>query len=157
MAIMGVMDPFALKYYPQEIKDRLKLNDPVSSVRSTRLYLDEKADVFIVLTHQGADLDRELAKAVKGLDVIVGAHSQSVIREAEEVNGALITQAGKEGYYVGVVEIQLNGVKILSKSGRLEAMTLVMPDDPRVMSMIEEYENRTGHINRRKLQLLEEN
>ncbi len=127
VAIMGVMDSFALKYYPQEIKDRLKLKDPVSSVRTTRLHLDAKADVFIVLTHQGAGLDRELAKAVKGLDVIIGAHSQSVIREAEEVNGVLITQAGKEGYYVGVVEVKLEGKKILSKSGRLETMSFMMP------------------------------
>jgi len=41
------------------------------------------------------------------LVIIIGGHSQSVIREPKEVNGSLIVQAGKDGYYVGVVHSDL--------------------------------------------------
>ncbi len=157
IAVLGVVHPYALKYYPIDIKENIKLNDPVQSVRSTLEHLKGKADIFIVLTHEGEDLDRNLAKSIDGIDVVIGAHSQSVIREPETVNGALIAQAGKEGYYVGIVTLEWDGETIVSKTGRIVPMTQAMPDDERVMEMIQYYEAHTGHINRRKLQLLEGN
>lgn len=157
IAILGVLDPYALKYYPQEIKDRIILRDPVEAVKETMDLLKDKADIFLALTHQGTDLDLEFAERIDGLDIIIGAHSQTLIRNPEKVNGASIFQAGKDGYYVGIIEMKLNGKKLLSATGRVEALTLEMPDDPRIMSMITEYEQRTGNINRRKLQILKEN
>jgi len=156
-AILGVLDSYALKYYPQEIKDRIKISDPEAAVKETLEKLKGKADIFLVLTHQGADLDAAFAKKIDGLDIIIGAHSQSLIRNPEIINNASIFQAGKDGYYVGVIELKLKDNKLVSVEGRVEALTLDMPDDPRIMSMITEYELRTGNVNRRKLQILKEN
>jgi 2',3'-cyclic-nucleotide 2'-phosphodiesterase (5'-nucleotidase family) len=69
----------------------------------------------------------------------------------EEVNGTLIVQAGKEGYYVGIAELIINGKDVVSKSGRIDTMKFEMPDDERVMNFIHEYEQKSGRINRRKL------
>ena len=101
--------------------------------------LKDKADVFILLTHQGLDLDQDIAMAIDSLDIIIGGHSQSVINDPEETNGSLIVQAGKDGYYVGIVQLTFNSGEIISKSGKLEPMLLSMPNDPKVMDMIKEY------------------
>ncbi|MDP6033429.1 MAG: hypothetical protein QGH04_06215 [Candidatus Marinimicrobia bacterium] len=156
IAIMGIMDPYAVKYYSDEIKEKIKLNNPIDAVKSEMGILKNKADIFVLLTHQGADLDVAFAEKVKGIDVIVGSHSQSAMDEPKEVNGTLIVQAGKEGYYVGTVEMVLKGKEIVSKTGRIDTMKFTMPDDDRVMNMIHEYENKTGRINRRKLKMKEE-
>jgi len=153
IAILGIVDPYALKYYPKEIKDKIILTDPVKAVKAEMKKLKRKADIFILMTHQGADLDYVIAEKIKGLDVIIGAHSQSALEKPEVVNGALITQAGKEGYYIGVIELQTNKRKIVSQSGKIDTMKLEMPDDPIIMKMIEEYEKRSGRINHRKLDL----
>jgi len=153
IAILGIVDPYALKYYPKEIKDKIILTDPVKAVKAEMKKLKRKADIFILMTHQGADLDYVIAEKIKGLDVIIGAHSQSALEKPEVVNGALITQAGKEGYYIGVIELQTNKRKIVSQSGKIDTMKLEMPDDPIIMEMIEEYEKRSGQINHRKLDL----
>ena len=153
IAILGIVDPYALKYYPKEIKDKIILTDPVKAVKAEMKKLKRKADIFILMTHQGADLDYVIAEKIKGLDVIIGAHSQSALEKPEVVNGALITQAGKEGYYIGVIELQTNKRKIVSQSGKIDTMKLEMPDDPNIMEMIEEYEKRSGQINHRKLDL----
>lgn len=153
IAILGIVDPYALKYYPKEIKDKIILTDPVKAVKAEMKKLKRKADIFILMTHQGADLDYVIAEKIKGLDVIIGAHSQSALEKPEVVNGALITQAGKEGYYIGVIELQTNKRKIVSQSGKIDTMKLEMPDDPIIMEMIEEYEKRSGRINHRKLDL----
>tara|TARA_B110000467_G_scaffold45536_1_gene41709 strand:- start:1081 stop:2001 length:921 start_codon:yes stop_codon:yes gene_type:complete len=153
IAILGIVDPYALKYYPKEIKDKIILTDPVKAVKAEMKKLKRKADIFILMTHQGADLDYVIAEKIKGLDVIIGAHSQSALEKPEVVNGALITQAGKEGYYIGVIELQINKRKVVSQSGKIDTMKLEMPDDPIIMEMIEEYEKRSGRINHRKLDL----
>tara|TARA_B110000196_G_scaffold307865_1_gene307958 strand:- start:957 stop:1877 length:921 start_codon:yes stop_codon:yes gene_type:complete len=153
IAILGIVDPYALKYYPKEIKDKIILTDPVKAVKAEMKKLKRKADIFILMTHQGADLDYVIAEKIKGLDVIIGAHSQSALEKPEVVNGALITQAGKEGYYIGVIELQINKRNVVSQSGKIDTMKLEMPDDPIIMEMIEEYEKRSGRINHRKLDL----
>jgi len=153
IAILGIVDPYALKYYPKEIKDKIILTDPVKAVKAEMKKLKRKADIFILMTHQGADLDYVIAEKIKGLDVIIGAHSQSALEKPEVVNGALITQAGKEGYYIGVIELQTNKRNVVSQSGKIDTMKLEMPDDPIIMKMIEEYEKRSGRINHRKLDL----
>jgi len=147
IAIMGIMDPYAVKYYSEELKEKIELSDPVKAVEAEMEILKDKADIFILLTHQGADLDEAFAEKVKGLHVIVGSHSQSTMDEPKEVNGTLIVQAGKEGYYVGTVALILNKETIEAKSGRIDTMTFDMPDDDRVMEMIHEYESKTGKIN----------
>ena len=155
IAVMGIMDPYAIKFYPDDIKKRIRLSDPVESIKKEMKKLSKKADIFILLTHQGYDLDLGLAKKIDGLDLIVGSHSQTKIESPEEVNKTLIVQAGKSGYYVGVVEIKTNKGKVVEKSGRIDTMKFDMPDDPRIMKMIEEYETKTGRMNMRKKKLKE--
>ena len=153
IAILGIVDPYSLKYYPKEIKDKIILTDPVKAVKAEMKRLKRKADLFILMTHQGADLDYAIAEKIRGLDVIIGAHSQSALENPEVVNSALITQAGKEGYYIGVIELQIKKGKVVSQLGKIDTMKLEMPDDPIIMEMIEEYEKRSGRINHRKLDL----
>ena len=156
IAVMGIVDSNAIKFYPEEIKSRIRLSDPVKAVKDEMKKLEKKADIFILMTHQGYDLDRTFAKKIDGLDLIVGAHSQTAIQSPEEVNGTLIVQAGKSGYYIGVVEIKMNKGKVVEKSGRLDTMKFEMPDAPRIIEMIEEYEERSGRMNRTKKKLQEE-
>jgi len=104
IAILGIMDPYAVKYYSPELKNHIQLEDPIVAVKKTMKKLTDQVDIFVLLTHQGADLDYEIAEKIDGLHLVVGSHSQSAIEKPEEVNGTLIVQAGKEGYYDGIAE-----------------------------------------------------
>ncbi len=154
VAIVGVIGPGAFKYYPQAVKEKVTLKDPVTAIKELEEELRQQADVVIVLSHRGLEQDRRLAEVLPWVTAIVGGHTQSVLPAPERVGDVFVLQAGKEGYYVGVLELKLNDRnRVVSGSGYLEAMTLERPDDPRVMKLIEEYEQRTGFINRRKLRL----
>ena len=89
IAVMGIMDPYAIKFYPEDVKKRIRLSDPIESVKNEMKKLSNKADIFILLTHQGYDLDVEFAKKIDGLDVIIGSHSQTKIESPKEINNAL--------------------------------------------------------------------
>ncbi len=151
IALLGIIGPAAIKYYPEAVNSAIKLDDVDVVLKNQLKELAEKADITILLTHQGYDHDVKLAANVTDIDVIIGAHSQTSLKTAQEVNNILVAQAGKEGYYVGVIEIKFDEQnRIISKSGYLEPMKLDMPDHPQVMKIIEEYEQKTGIINRRK-------
>ena len=44
--------------------------------------------------------------------------------------------------------------KIVEKTGKIDTMKFKMPDDPRVMELIEEYEKTTGRMNRNKQKMM---
>ena len=71
--------------------------------------LEENTDLIIVLSHLGYDGDRLLARAAKGVDVIVGGHSHLFLEQPDKVNGVLIVQAGAKGEVLGrlVVTVDL--------------------------------------------------
>ena len=55
--------------------------------------------------------------------------------------------------YIGVVELIIKDGNVVEQSGRIDTMKLAMPDDQRIMQMIEEYEQRSGRINHQKSKL----
>lgn len=154
IALLGIIDEYVIKYYPKEVKDRIKIQDPIEELKKEILKLKSDVDIIILLTHQGLDLDIALAKEIKDIDLIVGSHSQSLIESPTQVNGALIVQAGKSGYQVGVAKLLIKNNKVVNSSGRVDTMKIEMSDDPRIIKMIKEYEDRTGRINRRKLKMM---
>ena len=68
----------------------------------------DQRDLAIVLSHQGLDADRLLASKTKGIDLIIGGHSQSLVSPPEIVNGVAICQTGKNGENLGVLALSLN-------------------------------------------------
>lgn len=154
IGIIGVINPNVFRYYPNEIKDSLQFTDTEETIRDFMNTHADSLDLMIALTHQGHDMDIQLANSVAGLDVIVGSHSQTKLDHGDRVNDCLIVQAGKEGYYVGVIEIKFNSDKeIISSETHLETMKLEMEDDLYIMNLIHKLENETGHVNRNKLKL----
>ena len=55
---------------------------------------------LVVLSHVGLSLDRELARRVPRIDLLLGGHSHDTLFEPERVNGVPIVHAGPYGRYV---------------------------------------------------------
>ena len=73
-----------------------------------------KLDALVALTHQGVDADRELARAIPEIDVIIGGHSQSFLQTPEKVekpggHGTLILQSSFRNQWVGKLPLDLKG------------------------------------------------
>ena len=156
IGVIGILGNNAMKYYPKDIRESIILTDPVSTVNDIVKRIRPRTDLIVLLSHQGFEQDQVLAKSLKGVNVILGAHSQTVPKEPTIVNNILISQAGREGYYVGLVELKLNKYKkIVNHKVSTISMTQDMPDHPRVMELIKYFEDTTGLINRKKLQVLD--
>ena len=77
----------------------------------TNAYKNDDIDLTIILTHIGFESDKELAKLLKpewGVDMIIGGHSHTVLKEPARVNNILIAQAGVGSDQVGRFDIMVD-------------------------------------------------
>ncbi|MFN6108290.1 MAG: metallophosphoesterase, partial [Planctomycetaceae bacterium] len=90
----------------------------------------EQVDVVICLSHGGLDKgedgrftdgeDVRLAKAVPGIDVVIGGHTHTALEEAIIVNGHTpVVQTGKYGESLGELVLSLDGGKLKVESYKL--------------------------------------
>ena len=72
---------------------------------------NEKPDAIILLSHNGMDVDIKLAKTVVGIDVILGGHTHDGMPKPVIVkhtnSKTLVTNAGSNGKFVGVLDLDL--------------------------------------------------
>lgn len=62
-------------------------------------------ELLIVLSHVGLRLDRELARRVPRIDLVLGGHSHDTLFEPEYAGGVPIVHAGPYGKYVSRTEL----------------------------------------------------
>ena len=79
------------------------------------------AQVVVLLSHNGMDVDLKMASRVRGIDAIFGGHTHDGVPLAVPVANAggttLVTNAGSNGKFLGVMDFE---VDLTSKSGKLK-------------------------------------
>ena len=70
--------------------------------------LRPQVDLLIVLSHVGHEEELELARDIKGIDVIVGGHSHTKVLPPVKVGDTYVVQAGYYGAYVGKLDITVD-------------------------------------------------
>ena len=81
------------------------------------------AQVVVVLSHNGMDVDLKLASRVRGVDAIMGGHTHDGVPVAIAVRNAggttLVTNAGSNGKFLGVMDFEVKGGKVTDYRYRL--------------------------------------
>jgi 2',3'-cyclic-nucleotide 2'-phosphodiesterase (5'-nucleotidase family) len=93
-------------------------------LRAQAAALDPDTDLLVVLSHNGLDQDRKLAAelAGSGIDVIVGGHSHTRMRQPELVAGILIVQAGSALTNLGRLDLRVADDRVAGYDGRLVSL-----------------------------------
>jgi 2',3'-cyclic-nucleotide 2'-phosphodiesterase (5'-nucleotidase family) len=86
--------------------DEIPVTDPLAAAQAWVPYLRPQADLLVVLSHLGLRRDLVLARAVPGIDLIVGGHSHHRLASPLYIDDTAIVQAGMFGAYLGVVDIE---------------------------------------------------
>jgi S-sulfosulfanyl-L-cysteine sulfohydrolase len=81
------------------------------------------AQLVVVLSHNGMDVDLKMASRVRGIDAIFGGHTHDGVPLAVPVANAggstLVTNAGSNGKFLGVMDFEVKGGKVVRHRYRL--------------------------------------
>ncbi|MBX2882370.1 MAG: thiosulfohydrolase SoxB [Granulosicoccus sp.] len=80
---------------------------------------DNGAEVVVLLSHNGFDVDRKLATEVPGIDVILTGHTHDAIPHAITVDKTLILASGSHGKFLGRIDLDVKQGKVVDFSSRL--------------------------------------
>ena len=94
----------------------------------------EKPAAIVLLSHNGMDVDLKLASRVTGLTAIFGGHTHDGVPNAIEVQNSggitLVTNAGSNGKFVGVMDFKVKKNKVTGYQYKLVPVfsNLIDPD-----------------------------
>ena len=71
------------------------------------------ADLVVVLSHNGFDVDRKMASRVSGIDVILTGHTHDAIPEPVLVGQTILIASGSHGKFVSRVDLDVRDGKMM--------------------------------------------
>lgn len=143
VGILGLDTPEMRHFVAGEKLQGLDFLDGVETVQKWLPEVRAKgAEVVVVLSHMGFEEDCKLAKAVPGLDVIVGGHSHTELREGHQEGDTLIVQAGSLTKFVGRATLEFDPVtrRVVGHQACLIPVKVdTVSPDPEVSAIIAPY------------------
>ncbi|RSK77737.1 thiosulfohydrolase SoxB, partial [Pandoraea apista] len=100
------------------------------------------AQVVVVLSHNGMDVDLKLASRVRGIDAIMGGHTHDGVPKPVVVENAggktLVTNAGSNGKFLAVLDFDVKGGKPVDfRYKLLPVFSNLLPADASMQALIE--------------------
>jgi len=107
-----------------------------------KLRTADKVDAVLLLSHNGMDVDLKLASRITGIDVILGGHTHDAVPQPIPVTNAggttLVTNAGSNGKFLGVLDLELTKGKVSDVRYRLlPVFSELLKPDPAMAALIE--------------------
>ncbi|WP_417681889.1 thiosulfohydrolase SoxB [Roseibium sp.] len=100
---------------------------------------DEGAELVVLLSHNGFDVDRKLASRVDGIDVILTGHTHDALPEPVIVNDTLVIASGSNGKFVSRVDLDVKDGKVAGYKYRLiPVFSDVITPDAEMAALIDE-------------------
>ncbi|MCW8935369.1 MAG: thiosulfohydrolase SoxB [Gammaproteobacteria bacterium] len=149
ICIVGQAFPRTANANPQEFfpdwSFGLREDDMIELVKNIKA--DEKPDAIVLLSHNGMDVDIKMAERVPGLNVVFGGHTHDGIPKPIEVKNVeggtcLVTNAGSNGKFVGVMDFDIQDGKIKSMDYKmLPVITDWLEEDKEMQAYLDQMRN----------------
>jgi S-sulfosulfanyl-L-cysteine sulfohydrolase len=114
IAVIGQAFPYTPIANPRWMFDGIsfgireaRMQEMVDEVRA------QGADLVVVLSHNGFDVDRQMASRVKGIDVILTGHTHDAIPEPVLVGETILIASGSNGKFIGRVDLDVRDGRMM--------------------------------------------
>ena len=120
----------------------LEVTDPILTAQNFVDVFKDSVDLLVALTHNGWSNDSTLAARVRGLDLIIGGHSHTVLEQPRIINNVIISHTGSHGRYIGhlTLNVDITANSIIGYEAELiPVLTDSIKADRKVARLISKY------------------
>lgn len=111
-----------------------ELREVVRTVRE-----EEGAELVVLLSHNGFDVDHKLASRVSGIDVVLTGHTHDAMPRPTKVGNTLLVATGSHGKFVSRLDLQVDGGRVVDFSYKLmPVLADAIAPHPEVAAKVEE-------------------
>lgn len=97
------------------------------------------AELVVCLSHNGFDVDKQMAGRVSGIDVILSGHTHDALPEPTLIGETIIVASGSNGKFVSRVDLDVRNGRMLGFRHKLiPVFSDVISADPAVSKLIDE-------------------
>ncbi len=120
----------------------LREDDMIELVEQIRE--EEKPDAVVLLSHNGMDVDIKMAERIPGLNAVFGGHTHDGIPKPVKVknvagNTCLVTNAGSNGKYIGVMDFDIQNGELKSMDYKmLPVISDWLPADKEMQAFLDQ-------------------
>jgi 5'-nucleotidase/UDP-sugar diphosphatase len=136
---------FARLVKARDLPPGARFTDAVGAAREVvrALRVEEKVDAVVLIGHQHRADDEALARAVPGIDLVLGTHSHLAV-ELHRIEGTSTWYVSPFQYltYASRVTLRFEGGRLAGVSGGLVAMDDAMPQDPEIQARVADLQRR---------------
>ncbi len=79
----------------------------------------EGADLIVVASHDGFDVDRKLAATVTGIDVLLTGHTHDAVPNVIKIGDTLMVASGSHGKFLARLDVKVENKKVVDHSFKL--------------------------------------
>ena len=153
VGLFGLLTREAASY--PAAREGIEIADEIETARRMVVELRTRADIVVLISHAGDQMDQRIAAEVPGIDVIVGGHSHSRLASGQfvwksedlrqdDVNGTVIVQAHQWGGELGRLDLLFERTRggtwtVARYRARLIPITSAIADDPGVAAVVKKY------------------
>jgi sulfur-oxidizing protein SoxB len=96
------------------------------------------ADLVVLLSHNGFDVDKKLAGRVQGIDVLLSGHTHDAIPAPVVVGKTLIIASGSHGKFVSRLDLEVKDRRLAAWKYRLiPVLSDVIAPDPEMAAIVD--------------------
>jgi 2',3'-cyclic-nucleotide 2'-phosphodiesterase (5'-nucleotidase family) len=137
VAVLGlVTDELTATTHPRNTAG-IGVDDPVATARRLVPALEAGADLVVVLSHLGVAADREVARQVQGVGLVVGGHNHHLFEQPVVENGVPILQAGERGTHLGRLDLCVRDGRAEVLGYRLVPIDADVPEDAAIARQVQ--------------------
>ncbi len=148
VGIIGQSFPYVPLAHPRTLEENNHISEgwsfgirPSNIQRLTdKLKNEDKVDIVIVLSHNGLEVDKKIAKEVKGIDLLITGHTHDPLPKALKIGNTILVQAGSHGKFLGRIDLDVQNKKIANfRHKLLPVLSNFIPPDPKMQELIDKW------------------
>ena len=105
--------------------------------RSVAAARAEGAQVVVLLSHNGFDVDAKLAARIPGIDIILTGHTHDALPRPVRVGNTLLIASGSHGKFLSRLDVEVSGGRVSDVSfGLIPVLSDAIAPDPAMRDLI---------------------